>query len=131
MWFIIIQEQQLILEEYKKIRHTIHNAYLYRLSSAFENNYTVWEYLARDKKEAVVFVFAHNMNFHEIVPRIRLRGLDKNKQYRVSGEVRCVFDTHTEPVGDRIVYGDTLMNFGIRIEPTGDYYSQIIKIEEL
>ena len=119
------------LEEYKKIRHTIHNAYLYRLSSAFENNYTVWEYLARDKKEAVVFVFAHNMNFHELVPRIRLRGLDKNKQYRVSGEVRCVFDTRKEPVNDRIVYGDTLMNFGIRIEPTGDYYSQIIKIEEL
>ena len=79
----------------------------------------------------MLLVFAHNMNFHEIVPRIRLRGLDKNKQYRVSGEVRCVFDTCTEPVGDRIVYGDTLMNFGIRIEPTGDYYSQIIKIEEL
>lgn len=126
-----LDELQKYLAEYKGIRHIIHNAYLYRLSSAFENSYTVWEYLARDKKEAIIFVFAHNMNFHELVPRIRLRGLDKNKQYRVSGEVKCVFDTLTEPIDSRVVHGDSLMNFGLRIEPTGDYYSQIIKIEEI
>ena len=93
-----------------------------------ENSITI---SARDKKEAIIFVFAHNMNFHELVPRIRLRGLDKNKQYRVSGEVKCVFDTLTEPIDSRIVHGDSLMNFGLRIEPTGDYYSQVIKIEEI
>ena len=126
-----LDKLQKYLAEYKEIRHIIHNAYLYRLSSAFENDYTVWEYLSRDKKEAVVFVFAHNMNFRGSVPRIRLRGLDKNKAYRVRGEEYHLPYTDMVAPEERIIHGDALMNFGIRIDPIGDYYSQVIKIEEI
>ena len=119
------------LDEYKKIRHTIHNSYFYILSSAFENSHTVWQYLARDKKESIVFVFAHNMNLRESVARIRLRGLDKDKLYRVTGEKYNLPFTGMVAPDERVIHGDALMNFGIRVEPTGDYFSQVIKIEEM
>jgi len=38
---------------------------------------------------------------------------------------------HGVPLNSRIVHGDSLMNFGIKIEPIGDYHSRIIKIEEI
>ena len=30
---------------------------------------------------------------------------------------------------ERFVHGDALMRFGLRIEPMGDYFSQLIRIE--
>ena len=113
------------ISEFKKIRHITQNSYFYKISSSFENPYTVWEYLSRDRKNAIIFVFAHGMNFKNLVPLQKLRGLDAEKTYRIIGEDK------NNPDSSRIVHGDTLMNFGIKIEPIGDYYSQIIRIEEI
>ena len=80
-----IAEIKNYLDEYKRIRNITQNAYVYRLASAFDNSYTVWEYLKRDKSAAIIFVFAHGMNFRDVPPRMRLRGLNVEKMYRVSG----------------------------------------------
>ena len=117
-------ELKYYISEYKKIRHITQNAYFYRISSSFENPYTVWEYLAKDKRAAVIFVFAHGMNFKNLVPLQKLRGLNGSKIYKIYGEDR------NDPDKFRTVHGDTLMNFGIKIEPFGDYFSQILRIEE-
>jgi len=110
------------ISKYKEIRHITQNSYLLRLSSAFENQYTVWEYLARNGKEAVVFVFAHNMNFRSYVPMLKLRGLDESKKYIVT-----YWDKDNKQFE---LAGDHLMNHGIMIQPIGDYYSEIITIKE-
>lgn len=120
-----LEEITSYISDFKTIRHITQNAYLYRLSSAFENNYTVWEYLARDRKNAVIFIFASGMNFKELVPFVKLRGLDKDKAYKVYGED----ETKTESF--RIVHGDALMDFGLYITPRGDYYAHKIRIEEI
>ena len=120
-----LEEITSYISDFKTIRHITQNAYLYRLSSAFENNYTVWEYLARDRKNAVIFIFASGMNFKELVPFVKLRGLDKDKAYKVYGE------DETKPESFRIVHGDALMDFGLYITPRGDYYAHKIRIEEI
>lgn len=125
-----IKELKKYLSDYKRIRHITQSAYVYRISSAFENNYVVWEYLKRDRKQAIVFIFAHSMNFRDIPPRIRLRGLDKHKQYKVNGKnlhVKGCNDNNEEYTS----YGDALMNFGLFIHPVGDFHCQIISIEEV
>lgn len=118
-----LKELSKYITKYKEIRHITQNSYLIRLSSAFDNSYTVWEYLAFNKKNAVIFVFANNMNFKSFVPMLKLRGLDENKNYDI---------TYWEhPESTLSCKGDYLMNHGIRINPIGDYYSEIIQIKEI
>lgn len=119
------------IAQYKEIRNVTQFSYVYRLSSAFENSYTVWEYLHRDRNRAIIFVFGHGMNFRDVPPRMRLRGLDKDKNYKISGVEHYFEDSVREELSPYISKGDALMNFGILVEPRGDYDCQIIKIEEV
>ena len=125
-----IDEIKTYLDDYKKIRKVTQDAYVYRLASAFDNNYTVWEYLKRDRSEAVIFVFANGMNFRDIPPRMRLRGLCPDGCYKVSGVEHYFEDEKRNKVAEYISKGDALMNFGIQIEPRGDYDCQIIVIKK-
>ncbi|MBQ7900822.1 MAG: alpha-galactosidase, partial [Clostridia bacterium] len=129
-----IEQLKSYIAQYKEIRHITHNSYVYRLTSAFENNNTaVWEYLARDGKNAIVFAFANGSNFLDAMPRVRLRGLDSHKLYRITGEEykHRRPDTGMEAPAERFAHGDSLMNFGLRIDAFGDYDSQGIRIEEV
>lgn len=126
-----IKDIKKYISEYKKIRDITQFAYMYRLSSAFENNYVVWEYLKRDKSAAIIFVFGHGLNFRDVPPRMRVRGLINDSRYKVSGVEHYFEDGFREEVAPYISKGDALMNFGIQIEPRGDYDCQIIKIEKI
>lgn len=119
------------ISEYKSIRNITHNAYMYRLSSPYDGPLTIWQYLGRDRKNSVVFVFANGLNYCESVPRVKLQGLDKNKKYRISGERYHHPDYPGKTKDPEIMHGDALMNFGIKVEPMGDYYSCVIKLEEI
>lgn len=121
------------LAQYKKIRNITQRAYLYRLSSAFEHDMTAWEYLARNRKNAVVFIFAHNIQKIYYPPCIKVRGLNPDKKYRVSGLIGDFdYDKSVYTKSDDIVInGDSLMNYGLKIEPRGDYFSQLITIDEI
>ena len=122
-----LKELKEYISQYKEIRHITQNAYFYKLSSAVDTQIAAWEYLKRDKTAAVVFVFGTAINFNNSYQRIKLRNLDANKLYRVTGNLR---DKGYTPVSEKILHGDTLMNSGILVLPRGDYFSQVIKIEE-
>lgn len=123
-----LDELKKYLKQYKEIRHITQNAYLYRLSSMYNSNVAAWEYLARDGSEAVVFVFGHGLNYRQIIPLLKLRGLEKDALYTVEGESSYPILPKREP---RTVHGDTLMNNGIRAFPNGDYYGQIIRVKKV
>ena len=71
------------------------------------------------------------MNFRDVPPRMRLRGLEADKGYKVSGVEHYFEDGFREEVPEYISKGDALMNFGIQVEPRGDYDCQIIKLEKV
>ncbi|MEE0867840.1 MAG: alpha-galactosidase [Clostridia bacterium] len=121
-----LSELKEYISQYKEIRHITQNAYFYKLSSATETPVAAWEYLDRNKKAAVVFVFANGMNFKSTFGRIKLRNLINDKLYHVTSS-----QTDNSASIDAFIHGDALMNVGIRIEPMGDYFSQVIKIEEV
>ena len=124
-----LDELKKYIAQYKSIRHIAQNAYFYRLSSAFDSPVAAWEYLGRDRKNALLFIFANGMNFRNAYPRLLLRGLDEHQLYRVTGEAYHLPDTHMAAPSERFVHGDALMRFGLRAEPMGDYFSQLIQIE--
>lgn len=108
---------------YKEIRPLVHNGLLYRLSSPFETNRSVLEYISKDGKEAVVFCYniAEQMAASTRCPvekiRLKLKGLHPEKTYTVDGEK----DAYT---------GNYLMNTGINYPVKGICQSKIIRIKQ-
>jgi len=103
---------------YKTIRNTLHNSYVYKLSSPTDPNTYIWEYVSRDRSNAVVFVFSHGMRYADGIRSVKLMGLVANKQYKIN---------------EKIFSGDTLMKYGLVFENDrikGDYYSKVIEIKE-
>ena len=106
--------------EFKKIRSTVQNAYVYRIFSADEHPYAVWQYMGRDGEASVIFAYGNGMNrwnrLH--IPYARLRGLDENSYYEVDGQ--------------GVMSGSILMNEGIEINLNeGDYSSQVITLRKV
>lgn len=102
---------------YKAIRPILHNAYVYKLSSAVECQTVAWQYTARDRRSAVLFLFAHGLHYGEGLTHVRPLGLLADGVYEAEG---------------KWYYGDTLMSYGLAIDrPKGDYYSKIIEIRKV
>lgn len=101
------------ITEFKEIRKVTHNAYVYRLYSAFRSPFVVWQYVSFDGSSSVVFAFGNGLNWRTGLPKIRLRGLIPDKKYIMDG----------------VEYsGEYLMNFGIEIKLQGDYDSAVVRI---
>ena len=75
--------------------------------------------VSEDKSEALV-TFVQVLNRPNFKSRkIKLKGLDCNKKYRIEGE-ECIY------------HGDTLMNAGILVQnPWGDYQAKLIHLVEV
>lgn len=108
------QQLRELVSLYKQIRPIVQHGDLYRLVSPRQQPYMSTAYVARDKSEAVLFVLGQSMQFRNILPRIRLAGLDPNRIYSVEGY--------------KAMSGKALMEVGIEICLTGDYDSQVIRI---
>jgi len=119
------EEDMRVIEEkikyYKTIRPILHNSYFYVLSSYSKTKTAIWQYTARDGKDAVIFIFAHGLVNGEQVRDVKLQGLIADMPYTVNG---------------KILMGDTLMKCGIDIAAEtdapyhgmGDYFSRVIEV---
>lgn len=104
---------------FKEVRDDLQNSYVYRIASATENPYVVWQYVRRDRKTFAVFGFSHSMRVWEAqqLPRFRMRGLVPDGIYVDAQGVE-----HT---------GIELMNIGIELPLTfGDYKSCFLYFKE-
>jgi len=105
---VIIKEQ---IEIYKEIRHIIQFGDMYRLLSPFEGNDTAWIFVTEDKFEAYVTFFRVLNQPQGPLSRVRLEGLDENRNYLIIGT-------------DCVLGGDILMNSGLNVpDLSGDYKS--------
>lgn len=105
------------IKQFKALRNTIHKGDMYRLRSPFEGNRTVWEYVAEDGKEIVVFNLTTELIPVQNAERLKLRGLDKNASYRRKDS-------------GKVYSGEVLESCGILLRPLGDFDSEIIVFEK-
>lgn len=105
------------IKQFKALRNTIHKGDMYRLRSPFEGNRTVWEYVAEDGKEIVVFNLTTELIPVQNAERLKLRGLDKNALYRKKDS-------------GKVYSGEVLEICGILLRPLGDFDSEIIVFEK-
>ncbi len=95
------------IAEYKRLRGDLQDAYVYRIASAREHPYALFEYVRRDRKAFTLFAFAHGMrNWDLMLPRFRMRGLIPDAVYVCEDGRRMT--------------GEALMQFGLPLSLKGD-----------
>lgn len=100
---------------YKQLRPLVQNGDLYRLLSPFEGNETAWMFVSEDRKEAVVFFFRTLAVPNPPLGRLKLQGLDPDRDYRLEGE-------------SGLFAGDRLMHYGVNLPRLeGDFVSLVMK----
>ncbi|GFR34861.1 alpha-galactosidase [Thermobrachium celere] len=105
-----------MIEEYKSIRHIVQFGDLYRLNSIQNDEIHSVQYVLED--ESVVFTFLPRQNYSKSKFRIKLKGLDSNKKYKVTTEEKVYYKS-----------GAYLMNYGIELELKGDYSSSATHVK--
>lgn len=93
---------------YKRFRETVQLGDMYILNSAFDKNgnNVAFQYVSRDRKKSVIFVYANNNGFKNWVPPIFPRGLKEETVYKVD-TVGSKWNLNER------LSGDTLMKYGI------------------
>jgi alpha-galactosidase len=101
------------VELYKRIRPTIQDGDLYRLSSPRSAEGTAVQYVNAERSETVLFAFRHSQQFAHPPYPIRLRGLDPQGVYvcEQSGVERS---------------GASLMHAGVQLGLKGDFDSELL-----
>lgn len=118
-----LEELKKLLAYHKTIRDVVQLGDLYRLVSIREEDYMAFEYVSKDKSEAVVFIFGPSRAFRENYPDLKLYGLYKDKTYIVDCD---------DEANSYEMTGDTLMKLGIPggLHTVGTLKSKIIHIKQ-
>lgn len=109
----VLQELKRYTKQYKHIREVVQNATLYRLVSAYDSPYAAYQFVSDDRNKCVVFVFGQSLQFRELQPKLRLKGLVPDASYRV---------------GEQVFSGRVLMQAGLPLSLNGDYASVLWEI---
>lgn len=113
-----VKLSQELIEEYKEIRHIIQDGDFYRLENTSKNNYSIYQY--NKDNESLLFVFLPQSVIGHRGVTVKLRGLNSKSKYliKINGE-------------EVVKSGIYLMNRGLDIKLSGDYCSDIIRINSI
>lgn len=118
------------IESYKKIRPIVQFGDLYRLKNPEDG--TGWsshQYVSKDGKESVFFAYSLKYHGRTTFFQTRLKGLDPEKQYRVTELNKNEWPTF---YGDGQIFpGDYLMNEGISLGIGNNFDSTVLHLEEI
>lgn len=107
-----LDELKHAIAEFKRLRGDLQDAYVYRIASATQHPYALFQYVKRDRTSFTLFSFAHGMRCWDLpLPRFRMRGLIPNALY-VCEDGRCMT-------------GEALMNIGVEVTLKGDCDSRM------
>lgn len=114
------------IESYKKIRPVIQLGNLYRLASPYDRKGVASLMYTNDEQTKAVF-FAYKMEHfaNQMIPRIRLVGLDPQKNYKLK-EVTpngkpCFLD-------EKLISGSVLMDTGLAVPLWQEYASVVLEL---
>ncbi len=119
-----LREFRAYTDLHKEIRHISHLGELYRLASHREEPYAAFASVSEDRREAVLFAFAHSIQMGYKVPNLRLPGLNPDWLYAIT-------NLDAGPAGRseqarRAMTGRALAELGIGVELLGDYDAKLL-----
>jgi alpha-galactosidase len=117
------------IKNYKLIRPIVHFGDLYRLVSPYgENSWSLHMYVAKDKKQAVLFAYSLKYHNRTMWLEAKLSGLDPDKKYKVT-ELNRKWGAIMQD-GD-VFTGEYLMNAGLNLNIKNQFESAVILLTEI
>ena len=136
-----MKELKRLLALNKEIRQTVQTGEFFRLVSIYDRPYAAYQFSDADRKRSIVFCFSENIEFGKTADFIRLKSLDPDKKYKVTGsgtyykyhttspKYKTEIPEHTKDYG--IHTGSGLMNVGIQTSLHGQGNSEILIVTQL
>ena len=122
---------QRAIQAYKGIRPIVQFGDLYRLISPYDRKgVTSMMYATEDKSRAVFFVYKMEQFVNQLLPRIRMAGLDPKKNYKIR-ELNVAPGANPCFLNDRVFSGALLMNTGIELQLEREYASWVLELTEI
>ena len=105
------------VKTYNRISPVIWRGDQYRLVSPYEGNRAVLIYVNENKSNAILFNYHLNSRRKDIFSRVKLQGLDRNKNYRLK-EINLFPETKSvQPDNEKVFTGEYLMTIGLNLSP--------------
>ena len=119
------------IADYKHIRPLVQTGNLYRMVSPYERKGIASLMYSNDDKSRAVF-FAYKMeNFvNELLPRARMAGLDRNKNYKIR-ELNLAPGAQPCHLNDRVFAGSLLMDTGVELHFPKEFDSWVLELTEV
>lgn len=116
------------ISDYKTIRNIVQTGNLYRLVSPFDKKgITSLMYTNDDSSRAVFFAYKMEHFMNQMIPRVCLRGLDPNRQYKIR-ELNCSENQSPSFLNGKTFSGRLLMNTGIELPLPKEYSSCVLEL---
>lgn len=120
-----LEQMKLQVQFMKNFRELIQRGIFYRLKSPFEYNSSAWMVVDENKKEALAGYYRILEPVHNSFERIRLMGLDEEKEYQVSEYIEG-----KEILHEQRHYGDELMNLGLSLSDYSSGLTDVLKEQQ-
>lgn len=115
------------IKDYKQIRPLIAKGDLYRMHTPYDDSgWISMQYVSKDKKQAVVFVFSIRYHQPNEITKLCLKGLDTDKKYRIT-ELNMINESSWS--NGQVLDGDFLVKKGIDVYPSKQYESAVFYLE--
>lgn len=115
------------IKNYKQIRPLIAEGDLYRMHTPYDDSgWVSMQYVSKDKKCAVVFVFSIRYHQPNEITKLCLTGLDTSKKYKIT-EMNMVNESSWS--NGQVLDGDFLVKKGIDVYPSKQYESAVFYLE--
>ncbi len=112
-----VQFSQQAIKNYKRLNDVIWHGDLYRIISPYDENRAVLMYVNDAKAKAVLFSYNLSVRYKEIFTKVRLQGLDAQKQYKIEETNLMPGAKSTLPDNGKTYSGDYLMKIGLNLMP--------------
>lgn len=121
---------QKAVKNYTRLQNLIGFGSMYRLLSPYGSNCAAVMYTDEKKSKAVLFAFTLQSRFADVFPKIKLKGLDATKKYRVE-EINLENDGRPSfRQSGQVFSGDYLMKAGIDWYLNNPVSSSVLELTE-
>lgn len=119
---------QQAVANWKRLQPAIMDGDQYRLVSPYETNHMAVNYVTKDQNKAVLFAYDIHPRFQEKLMRVKLQGLDAQKNYKVE-EINLMPGTEsTFKANGKVFSGDYLMKVGLDVFGFAQTQSHVIEV---
>lgn len=119
------------IKAYKEIRPIVQHGDLYRLVSPYDKvGFASLMYATPEKDKAVFFAYRMEYLLNQVTPRVRMTGVDPQKQYKLVEMTPLKADKKNSLDG-KIVSGKLLLEEGIEVPFSGEYSSVVMQLIEV